>query len=79
MKITYDLEADALYIQLREGVPAVDGVDIEDGVTADLDEDSHVIGFEVLDASKRLTADELSRVQYKNLVTEKAGEARLPA
>ncbi len=33
MKITYDPEADALYIELREAQPA-DSIDIEEGVTA---------------------------------------------
>lgn len=66
MKITYDSEADALYIELRR-VPALDSVDIEDGVTADLDADGHIIAFEVLDASKRLTPSELSNIEYVDL------------
>jgi uncharacterized protein YuzE len=56
MKITYDHEADALYIQLRGG-GSVDSRDIEDGVVADLGEDGRIVGFEVLDASKRLTPE----------------------
>ena len=36
MKIEYDREADALYIQLRE-VVVEDNLDIEEGVTVDLD------------------------------------------
>jgi uncharacterized protein YuzE len=78
MKITYDSEADALYIELRE-VPACDGIDIEDGVSADFDESGHVIGFEILDASKRLTETELSKVIYENLVSEKSASTKLPA
>ena len=54
MKITYDPEADALYIALREARPA-DSMDVEEGVTADLDDEGHIIGLEVLDASKRMT------------------------
>ncbi|MCL0057723.1 DUF2283 domain-containing protein [Dehalococcoidales bacterium] len=36
MKIEYDREADVLYIQLRE-VVVEDNLDIEEGVTVDLD------------------------------------------
>ena len=49
MKITYDSEADALYISLRKA-SAADAIDIEEGAVADLDGEGHVIGFEILDA-----------------------------
>jgi len=67
MKITYDPEADALYIGIREVQPA-DSVDIEEGVTADLDSEGHIIGLEILDASKRMTLEELTNVSYENLL-----------
>jgi uncharacterized protein YuzE len=67
MKITYDPEADALYIQLR-AVEAKDSLDVEEGVTVDLDRDGHTIGIEILDASKRLTPEELTSVSYENLL-----------
>ncbi len=67
MKITYDPEADALYIELRDARPA-DSVDIEEGVTVDLDSAGHIIGLEVLDASKRLTPEELANIHYENLL-----------
>ena len=52
MRITYDPEVDALYIALREGV-ADDSMDVEDGVTVDLDAGGHILGVEVLDARRR--------------------------
>lgn len=67
MKITYDPEANALYIQLRDAEPR-DSMDIEEGVTVDLDADGHVIGIEILDASDRLTPEELTSVSYDNLL-----------
>ncbi len=67
MKITYDPEADALYIELREA-QAADSMDIEEGVTVDLDSDGHIIGLEVLDASERLTRQELTNLSYENLL-----------
>jgi uncharacterized protein YuzE len=66
MKITYDPEADALYIVLRDVVPS-DSSDIEDGVTVELDNEGHIIALEVLDASDRLTPDELGAVKYERL------------
>jgi uncharacterized protein YuzE len=66
MKITYDPQADALYIELRHA-QARDNMDIEEGVSADLDTEGHVIGFEILDVSKRLTPAELHTLNVENL------------
>jgi uncharacterized protein YuzE len=66
MKITYDPQADALYIILRDIVPT-DSTDIEEGVTVELDADGHIVALEVLDASERLTPDELGAVKYERL------------
>ena len=67
MKITYDPEADALYIELRH-VRATDSTDVEEGVTVDLDDRGHIIGLEILDASKRMTPNELANIHYENLL-----------
>ena len=67
MKITYDSEGDVLYIQLR-GITPVDSMDIEDGVTAELDSQGHLVAIEVLDASQRLTPEELTSVSYENVL-----------
>jgi uncharacterized protein YuzE len=66
MRITYDVEADALYIELRKATPE-DSLDLEEGVTADLDVDGHVIGLEVLDARARLGPDALSSIALERL------------
>ncbi|MBL7191820.1 DUF2283 domain-containing protein [bacterium] len=52
MKITYDPEADVLYIQFSKKRP-VYNIDIESGVSYDLDQEGHLIGVEILDARKR--------------------------
>ena len=70
MKIEYDREADALYIQLREAF-IEDNIDIEEGITIDLDEKRHLIGIEVLDASKKLSLKDLVNVTIENLPFEK--------
>lgn len=77
MKITYDPEADALYIQLRSTAQVDESEDLEEGVVADFDVDGHIIGLEVLDASERLTPEDLSTISYEDLVTEKRAELTL--
>ena len=74
MRITYDRQADALYIELR-GAQANDNMDIEEGVSADLDGQGHIVGFEILDASKRLTPVELHSLRVENLLLEPEKEA----
>ncbi|HUY99360.1 MAG TPA: DUF2283 domain-containing protein [Thermomicrobiaceae bacterium] len=67
MKITYDPEADALYIELRSNEVA-DSMDLEPGVTVDLDADGHVIGLEVLDARERLGSEAITSVSLEQLL-----------
>ncbi len=71
MIITYDREVDALYIELRQ-VKATDSMDIEEGVTVDLDDDGHIVGIEILDASERLGKEQLHSVTLKDLAFEAA-------
>lgn len=69
MKIEYDPEADALYIQIREAHPS-DNIDIEEGVTVDVDERGHIVGLEILDASKRLSPSDLTSITIEKLPLE---------
>jgi uncharacterized protein YuzE len=71
VKIEYDPEADALYIQLRE-VDAADNIDIEEGVSVDVDAERHIVGLEILEASKRLTAADLSIITIQRFPLEPA-------
>lgn len=52
MKITYDREADALYIRFVE--TTVTTKHLAEGIAADYDADGHLAGIEILDAVKRL-------------------------
>jgi len=70
LRIEYDKEADALYIQLREA-SVDDNIDIEEGVTVDLDEKRHIVGIEILDASKKLSLEDLVNITIQNLPVEK--------
>ncbi|MBI4232973.1 MAG: DUF2283 domain-containing protein [Chloroflexi bacterium] len=70
MKIEYDKEVDALYILLRDVKPA-DTMDVEEGVTIDLDEEGHIVGIEILDATERLGLTSLLNVSIENMPLDK--------
>jgi uncharacterized protein YuzE len=69
VKIEYDREADALYIQLKEA-NIDDNIDIEEGITIDVDENRHLIGIEILDVSKKLSLKDLANITISNLPLE---------
>lgn len=71
MRIEYDQEADALYIQFKE-VPPDDNVDVVNGVTVDLDRDGDIIGIEILDAAERFGLESLANVTIENMPIERA-------
>lgn len=69
MKIEYDRAADALYILLKDA-RVEDNIDIEEGVTVDLDENRHIVGIEILGASKKLPLENLTTITIANLPVE---------
>ena len=71
MRIEYSKKADALYVYFRE-VDVAKSKEVEEGVVVDLDEDGHIVGIEILDASKRFTTRELVNVNIQNLPLELA-------
>jgi uncharacterized protein YuzE len=70
MKIEYSKGVDALYVKFRE-VKIADSMDIEEGVTIDLDENGHIVGIEILDASEKLELSELVNISIENLPLER--------
>lgn len=70
MKIEYSKSIDALYIKIRKA-KIVDSLDIEEGVTVDLDEKGHIVGLEILDASEKLGISDLNNISIKNLPLDK--------
>lgn len=52
MRITYDHEADALYIRFRETTVTTEH--LAEGIAADYDSEGRLAGIEILDAVKRL-------------------------
>jgi len=61
MKISYDPQADAVYIQLREG-QFVANREVAEGVILDMGEDGIALGIEILEASTRLSPGDVTRV-----------------
>ena len=56
MKVSYDKEVDALYIELSTQKP--DGViEIEEGINIDLTSDGNIVGIELIDAAKKIPLD----------------------
>jgi len=56
MKINYDKDIDALYIEISSEKP--DGVvEIKEGINLDVTEDNGIVGLEILDASKKVPLD----------------------
>ena len=58
MKVYYDKQADAAYIQLSAEKP--EGVvEISEGLNVDITKDNKVVGIEILDASQKISIDSL--------------------
>lgn len=69
MKITFDKEADAVYIEISNEEFARNKK-IDNETIIDLDKSDRIIGIELLNVSKRMTKDFLSDVQIQNLVSD---------
>jgi len=69
MKITFDKEADAVYIEFSSGEFS-SNKKIDDETIIDLDKNSNILGIELLNVSKRIPKDFLSSVQVENLVSK---------
>ena len=67
MEINYDKDADAMYIELRNGKFAKNKKVNED-IILDLDKQGKVLGIELLSVSKNLPNEVLSEIHVKNLV-----------
>jgi len=68
MKITYDKEADAMYIEFSDRVFA-SNKKIDSDTIIDLDQEGNIIGIELLNASKRIPKESFSEVNFKNLIS----------
>lgn len=62
MKISYDMQADAVYIQLREG-KFMSNKEVVEGVILDMGAGDIVLGIEILEASTHLPPVDLAHVE----------------
>lgn len=67
MEISYDKQADAMYIEFCKGKFAKNKK-IDDFTIIDLDEKGNILGIELLNVSKRIPAESLTEVSVKNLL-----------
>jgi len=65
MKVSYDIEADAVYIEIAEG--EADGViEVKEGVNIDVAKNGNILGIELLDASKKIELNSLLSYQISS-------------
>ena len=67
MKITYDEDVDAMYVQLIDGEHECRTVSLNDDVSLDLDARERLVGIEILDAKRVLGRGKLPRVLIDNM------------
>jgi len=67
MEITFDKEADALYIEFSSEEFA-SNKKIDDKTIIDLDKNGNILGLEILEVTKRIPRDFLSDIRVKGLV-----------
>ncbi len=61
MNITYDKDADCLYIQFQQG-KVHKTRKIEEGILVDLDEEGRIYGIEIVGASERMSIASLGKI-----------------
>ncbi|MDZ7318630.1 MAG: DUF2283 domain-containing protein [candidate division KSB1 bacterium] len=64
MRITYDLEVDAMYIRFQETTVTIKH--LGEGIAADFDADGNLAGIEILDVLKRLGKKDI----FKQVILE---------
>jgi uncharacterized protein YuzE len=67
MQITYDDQADALYIRLVEGQQQVRNVCLTEEVTLDFGPEDQLVGIEIVDAKRVLGQGQLPHVVVDHL------------
>ena len=65
MRLTYDPEADALYIRFEEGM--VTTKHLTEGIAADFVASGRLAGLEILDAAKRFKKSTLKKVTLEEI------------
>ena len=80
MKVTYDKNVDAVYIQLSVQLP--EGViEVADGINIDVSSDGKIVGIELLDATQKVSLEsllsyEISAESLMEWAQSKGGEVK---
>ena len=69
MEITYDKEADALYIEFSNA-EFVKNRKLDSKTIIDMDKNDQIIGIEILDVGKRIPKNFLQTVKVRNMILE---------
>lgn len=75
MKVSYDEEADALYIKLRDG-DYDESDEVQEGIILDYDGEGNLLAIEILNASTRFTLQDLTNVSFELQSTRKIEEVK---
>jgi|TARA_B100001964_G_scaffold231770_1_gene286790 uncharacterized protein YuzE len=67
MEISYDKEADAMYIEFQKE-KFNKNKKIDDFTVIDMDDKDNILGIELLNVSKRIPIKSLSEINVKNLL-----------
>ena len=78
MRLTYDPEADAAYIQLRSGREKVRTVTVTPDCNIDIASDGRVFEIELLNAKKQLAMRITKKMVAENQQSGKKSQVRLP-
>ncbi len=71
MTLTYDADADAVYLRLGEA-QIVDSETVTPGVVLDYDANTNIVGVGMLSVSKRVTRPDTQRMFMETLVASKS-------
>jgi len=61
MNISYDKDADCLYIQFQQG-KVQKTRKIEEGILVDLDDEGRIYGIEIVGVSERMSVESLGKI-----------------
>lgn len=64
MRISYDKDADAMYIKLANGEFGKNR-EIHEGIILDLDSNGRLLGIEILDVSTRYSLEEIAHLDIE--------------
>ena len=78
MRMTYDPEANAAYIQLRSQRGRVTTIAVTPELNIDVAADGEVCGIELLNADKQLSVRTAKKLVVENQQSGKKAELRLP-